>query len=196
MRCARCGQRIGLGKFCPHCGARAGRLGVARRCALALIVSLVAIIILFRVIAGHQFDGAEDKISSHAVLSDSSLPASSTPKIIDLPKLAFAPVKDVSRVLGKPMRVSPGANMMDWREGDVASAKYRTADCVFLDGRLVSITYKFNSAKRPTNLQDALVSTGLPPQAVMLCPLYPTRRYSLRIPTTGILFAAAGSFST
>lgn len=87
---------------------------------------------------------------------------------IDLPKLIFARIEDVVRVLGKPLRRTTTENIMDWREGDVVEVVYRRAICTFLQRRLVAIEYTFDRGSRPKTLTDALIASGLPPAAVAL----------------------------
>jgi hypothetical protein len=59
-------------------------------------------------------------------------------------------------------------NISGWSEGEVVQAKYRQAECTFLAGRLVSITYKADSKRRPKTLVGALTAFGFPQEAANL----------------------------
>jgi hypothetical protein len=101
--------------------------------------------------------------------SDAVLPQPSTARaVLDLPKLAFATFDEVGRVLGKPSRVTVDHNSETWSEGEVIEAIYRRAECSFLGGRLIAITYTFSKATRPATVTEALVICGLPAEAANL----------------------------
>ncbi len=85
---------------------------------------------------------------------------------IDIPKLAFARKIVVEKMLGKPLRDQRGTNMMTWSQGSIVVTSYRHAQCTYLEGRLVSITYEFK--KRPTTVADALELSGLPRESASL----------------------------
>lgn len=88
--------------------------------------------------------------------------------ILNLPKLAFAPLEEVGRVLGKPSRVTVDHNSVSWSEGEVIEAIYRRAECSFLSGRLIAITYTFAKTTRPTTVTEELAACGLPKRAASL----------------------------
>lgn len=95
-----------------------------------------------------------------------SSPARSRHVLIDMPRLAFARMAEVNSVLGMPRQVKSNANVMAWSEGAVTSAFYSRAQCDFLAGHLVSITYKFKT--KPKTAEDALEWSGLPREAADL----------------------------
>lgn len=86
--------------------------------------------------------------------------------VIDIPKLAFARQTSVNSALGAPKKVKRDSNIADWREGAVTSVLYSRAECTFLEGRLVSITYTFKI--RPKSAEDVLEYSGLPREASAL----------------------------
>lgn len=92
----------------------------------------------------------------------------STHVVLNLPKLVFAPFEEAGRVLGKPSRVTVDHNSETWSEGEVIEAIYRRAECSFLSGRLIAITYTFAKATRPTTVTEELVTCGLPKEAANL----------------------------
>ena len=85
---------------------------------------------------------------------------------IDIPKLAFARKMVVEKMLGKPLQGQRSANMMTWSEGSIVVTTYKHAQCTYLNGRLVSITYEFK--KRPATVADALELSGLPRESASL----------------------------
>jgi hypothetical protein len=93
---------------------------------------------------------------------------STTHVVINLPQLAFAPIEEVNRLLGKPTRLTLDHNSATWSEGEVTSADYRRAECSFLDKRLITITYRFVKTSRPTTVADELMASGFPREATTL----------------------------
>ena len=110
--------------------------------------------------------------------------------LINLPKLAFATFDEVGRVLGKPSRVTVDHNSETWSEGEITEAIYRRAECNFLSGRLIVITYTFTKATRPATVADALVTCGLPEEAANLSnfPPYHARYPANPLRCCGLLF--------
>jgi hypothetical protein len=91
--------------------------------------------------------------------------------LIDIPSLAFVRRDGVNSILGMPRRAVRDSNMMTWSEGTVESVFYSRAECTFLTGRLISITYKFKTP--PKTVQDALEWSGLPREAAALDNAHP-----------------------
>jgi hypothetical protein len=85
--------------------------------------------------------------------------------VLNLPALVFAPFEEVGRVLGKPSRITADRNISYWSEGEITEAIYRRAECSFLSGRLISITYTFAKTARPWTVTEALAACGLPKEA-------------------------------
>jgi hypothetical protein len=121
-------------------------------------------------------------------------PAKFRRMLIDIPSLAFARRDGVNSILGMPRRAVRNSNMTTWSEGTVESVFYSRAECTFLTGRLISITYKFKTP--PKTVQDALEWSGLPREAAALDNAHPDhlpfRAFYPRIPNTAIPFAAVG----
>jgi hypothetical protein len=147
---------------------------------LVLIVALIAMGVALALLTncvdrsqqGNAQQGSGDLSKQKAVTNTEQNVGSPRPSQgaayveIDLPKLAFAKTDLVERALGRSERVRKDTNMMDWSEGPIVDIAYKHADCMYLRGRLVSITYKFR--KRPATAADALEWTGFPREAVSL----------------------------
>jgi hypothetical protein len=80
----------------------------------------------------------------------------------------FASFEDVGRVFGKPSRVTADRNISGWSEGEITEAIYRRAECSFLSGRLIAITYTFGKTDRPWTVREVLEACGLPREAETL----------------------------
>jgi len=85
---------------------------------------------------------------------------------IDIPKLAFVRKVVVEKLLGRQLREHRDTNIMTWSEGSIVDTTYKRAQCIYLEGRLVSITYEFK--KRPATVADALELSGLPRESASL----------------------------
>ena len=164
--CVSCGQPLTVTfRYCERCGEAQQPTFSSLQVAM-LTAGALSVLFVFLAVGAETWNRAES-VTGFAGTPNTSggaqLKASrkNYPTKVDVPALIFRPRSEVEAILGKPNKVLRDRTLMNWSEGTIQVAFYRSGtEAHYLNGRLFELKYVFENGKSPTDAGSALESAG------------------------------------